>query len=577
MKNQYAFGTPTWNTFGDDKPDQVDYRYESQGKEGWFPMWGLTLVGLVSLNDPPRPKVDVSVKKCRDAGVKVIMVTGDQPPTAAAIAHKVNIITEPEKEFDKMLEMTYPGTNRKYTKEEAFEECKSIVIHGDKLAGVINAEEAMDDDEPEKGRIIMDWIRKPEVVFARTTPSQKLQIVDACQRLGHVVAVTGDGVNDSPAIKQADIGIAMGSGSEVAQNAADMLLLDDNFSSIVNGVEEGRLIFDNLKKSIAYTLSSNIPEISPFLFFMMFQIPQPLSTVLILCIDLGTDMVPAISFAYENPELDIMERYPRNSQRDHLVNAKLISFAYLQIGITQAAAGFFTYFYIMNDYGFKPGTLFGLASTKGVYPKNSDSYNPFAVNRGNTNAIKDAEGNWNLTEKNLDMVTPRQSALDVRLFFMTRDNTEWAPCRWGEDADVPHFYKFSHVSENRICYTVEGLFYAQCGYLISIVCVQWSDLLICKTRNLSISQQGMINWNSNFALFFETALVAILCYVPFLNTVLGTRMIAFPHFAIPSVSFFMVIVFYDELRKVFLRRGMVYSRTTGRVVFKGWTVRNTYY
>lgn len=328
-KNNYPYATATWASFGDDKPELVDYRLDSQGKEGWFPMWNLTLVGVVSLNDPPRPKVDVSVKKCREAGVKVIMVTGDQPPTAAAIAFKVNIITEPEKEFDKMLEMIKPGTDRKYTHEEAFEECKAIVIHGDKLASVINAEEALDDDEPEKGRIIMDWIRKPEVVFARTTPSQKLQIVDACQRLGHVVAVTGDGVNDSPAIKQADIGIAMGSGSEVAQNAADMLLLDDNFSSIVNGVEQGRLIFDNLKKSIAYTLSSNIPEISPFLFFMMFQIPQPLSTVLILCIDLGTDMIPAISFAYENPELDIMERYPRNSKRDHLVNAKLISFAYL--------------------------------------------------------------------------------------------------------------------------------------------------------------------------------------------------------------------------------------------------------
>merc|ERR1712032_1293990 len=180
--------------------------------------------------------------------------------------------------------------------------CKSIVIHGDTLAKVHTAEDALEDDEIEKGRIIMDWIRKPEVVFARTTPSQKLLIVDACQRLGHVVAVTGDGVNDSPAIKQADIGIAMGSGSDVAQNAADMLLLDDNFSSIVNGVEEGRLIFDNLKKSIAYTLSSNIPEISPFLVFICVQTPLPLTTVLILCVDLGTDMVPAISMAYERPE-----------------------------------------------------------------------------------------------------------------------------------------------------------------------------------------------------------------------------------------------------------------------------------
>jgi sodium/potassium-transporting ATPase subunit alpha len=116
---------------------------------------------------------------------------------------------------------------------------------------------------------LIEWISKPEIVFARTTPSQKLLIVDACQRAGHVVAVTGDGVNDSPAIKKANIGIAMGSGSDVAKNAADMLLLDDNFSSIVNGVEQGRVIFDNLKKSICYTLSSNIPELIPFLSFII--------------------------------------------------------------------------------------------------------------------------------------------------------------------------------------------------------------------------------------------------------------------------------------------------------------------
>lgn len=301
-------------------------------------MWSFTLIGLVSLNDPPRPKVDVSVQKCKAAGIRVIMVTGDQPPTAAAIAAKVNIITKPDLEYNRILEnhiqkQLKEGVDEKdvvpMEPEEAFKMCESIVIHGDELSKVSTAEDALEDDEIEKGRIIMDWIRKPEVVFARTTPSQKLLIVDACQRLGHVVAVTGDGVNDSPAIKKADIGIAMGSGSEVAQNAADMLLLDDNFSSIVKGVEEGRLIFDNLKKSIAYTLSSNIPEISPFIIYMAAQVPLPLSTVLILCIDLGTDMVPAISFAYENPELDIMERYPRNSKRDHLVNAKLVSFAYL--------------------------------------------------------------------------------------------------------------------------------------------------------------------------------------------------------------------------------------------------------
>merc|ERR1711935_1056796 len=248
----------------------------------------------------------------------------------------------------------------------------------------------LEEDDPAKGAFIQEWIAKPEGVFARTTPSQKLLIVAACQKAGHVVAVTGDGVNDSPAIKKADIGIAMGSGSDVAKNAADMLLLDDNFSSIVNGVEEGRLIFDNLKKSIAYTLSSNIPEISPFLFFIIFQVPLPLSTVLILCIDLGTDMVPAISFAYENPELDIMERYPRNAKRDHLVNAKLISFAYLQIGIVQASAGFFTYFYILHDYGVRPSTTFALALEDGYIPAPTDVYNPAALNYGNSNYLNES-------------------------------------------------------------------------------------------------------------------------------------------------------------------------------------------
>jgi sodium/potassium-transporting ATPase subunit alpha len=321
-------------------------------------MHDLTLVGVVSLNDPPRTNVDLSVSKCRSAGIKVIMVTGDQPPTAAAIAAKVNIIKHPKNEFNNLVAAEKEkGTYKEgVTEETMMAKSTGIVIHGDELARRHLEEEKLGlaEDDPQKGAFIQEWIAKPEVVFARTTPSQKLLIVAACQKAGHVVAVTGDGVNDSPAIKKADIGIAMGSGSDVAKNAADMLLLDDNFSSIVNGVEEGRLIFDNLKKSIAYTLSSNIPEILPFIFFILFQVPLPLSTVLILCIDLGTDMIPAISFAYENPELDIMDRQPRKAKMDHLVNTKLISFAYLQIGVIQASAGMYTYFLILNDFGIRP-------------------------------------------------------------------------------------------------------------------------------------------------------------------------------------------------------------------------------
>ena len=161
-----------------------------------------------------------------------------------------------------------------------FRDARACVIHGSDLRDMT------------PGQIDDIIAHHAEIVFARTSPQQKLIIVEGCQRQGQIVAVTGDGVNDSPALKKADIGVAMGiAGSDVSKQAADMILLDDNFASIVTGVEEGRLIFDNLKKSIAYTLTSNIPEISPFLLFILADVPLPLGTITILCIDLGTDLV----------------------------------------------------------------------------------------------------------------------------------------------------------------------------------------------------------------------------------------------------------------------------------------------
>merc|ERR1711877_43623 len=176
------------------------------------------------------------------------------------------------------------------------------------LAAVVHGGEIKDLSEKQLDEVLM---YHSEIVFARTSPQQKLIIVEGCQRMGAIVAVTGDGVNDSPALKKADIGVAMGiAGSDVSKQAADMILLDDNFASIVTGVEEGRIIFDNLKKSIAYTLSSNIPEIAPFLFNQTVYIPLPLTTVMILLVDLGTELAPAISLAHEGKEADIMQRPP---------------------------------------------------------------------------------------------------------------------------------------------------------------------------------------------------------------------------------------------------------------------------
>merc|ERR1711922_60164 len=225
-------------------------------------------------------------------------------------------------------------------------------------AAVVHGGELKDMDDKQLDNLLM---YHNEIVFAGTSPQQKLIIVEGCQRMGAIVAVTGDGVNDSPALKKADIGVAMGiAGSDVSKQAADMILLDDNFASIVTGVEEGRLIFDNLKKSIAYTLTSNIPEITPFLLFIVANIPLPLGTVTILCIDLGTDMLPAISLAYEQAESDIMKRQPRNPFTDKLVNERLISMAYGQIGMIQMSAGFFVYFVILCENGFWPSRLLGL-------------------------------------------------------------------------------------------------------------------------------------------------------------------------------------------------------------------------
>lgn len=332
--------------FCDYKMDSKKYPsgYPFNSDEPNFPTDNLRFVGLMSMIDPPRAAVPDAVAKCRSAGIKVIMVTGDHPITAKAIAKSVGIITEGSETVEDIAMRL--GCE---VKDVNPRDARACVVHGTDLRDY--SQEQLDDM----------LALHAEIVFARTSPTQKLTIVEGCQRQGQIVAVTGDGVNDSPALKKADIGVAMGiAGSDVSKQAADMILLDDNFASIVTGVEEGRLIFDNLKKSIAYTLTSNIPEISPFLMFILFDIPLPLGTVTILCIDLGTDLWPAISLAYEEAESDIMKRRPRDPLHDKLVNERLISVAYGQIGMIQASAGFYTYTVIMGENGFRPSHLPGL-------------------------------------------------------------------------------------------------------------------------------------------------------------------------------------------------------------------------
>jgi sodium/potassium-transporting ATPase subunit alpha len=446
-----------------------------------FPISGLRFVGLMSMIDPPRAAVPDAVAKCRSAGIKVIMVTGDHPITAKAIAKSVGIISEGNETIEDIsarLNIPIEDVNPR--------EAHAAVVHGGELKDL---------NDEQLDEIL---IYHTEIVFARTSPQQKLIIVEGCQRMGAIVAVTGDGVNDSPALKKADIGVAMGiAGSDVSKQAADMILLDDNFASIVTGVEEGRLIFDNLKKSIAYTLTSNIPEISPFLLFIICDIPLPLGTVTILCIDLGTDMVPAISMAYEEAESDIMKRMPRNPFTDKLVNERLISVAYGMIGMIQAAAGFFVYFVIMGENGFWPSKLFGLR-------KYWDS-----------SAINDLEDSYH-----------------QEWTYKDRKNLEYT------------------------CHT---------AFFVSIVIVQWADLIICKTRKLSVFQQGMSNWILNFGLVFETCLAAFLSYTPGMDK--GLKMYPLKiNWWFPGIPFSLLIFIFDEVRKWILRNNP-----------GGWVEKETYY
>uniref|UniRef100_A0A670IIF8 H(+)/K(+)-exchanging ATPase n=1 Tax=Podarcis muralis TaxID=64176 RepID=A0A670IIF8_PODMU len=290
--------------------------YNFDSDEMNFPTSGLCFAGLISMIDPPRATVPDAVMKCRTAGIRVIMVTGDHPITAKAIAASVGIISEGSETVEDI------ATRLRIPVEQ--------VNKRDARACVVNGGQLKDMETEELVEILK---MHPEMVFARTSPQQKLIIVESCQKLGAIVAVTGDGVNDSPALKKADIGVAMGiAGSDAAKNAADMILLDDNFASIVTGVEQGRLIFDNLKKSIAYTLTKNIPELTPYLIYITVSVPLPLGCITILFIELCTDIVIPLSFpAYERAESDIMHLKPRNPRRDRLVNEALAVYSYFQI------------------------------------------------------------------------------------------------------------------------------------------------------------------------------------------------------------------------------------------------------
>jgi sodium/potassium-transporting ATPase subunit alpha len=275
---------------------------------------GMILTGLVGLEDPPRPEVPDAIARCGTAGIRIIMVTGDHPQTALAIARQIGLVKTEQ----------------------------PVVIGGDQLRSI----------SPAQLQLALD---AREIIFARVAAEQKMLIVQALQKKGEIVAVTGDGVNDAPALKTADIGIAMGiAGTDVAKEAADLILLDDNFASIVAAIEEGRAVFDNIRKFLTYILTHNFAELVPYLAAILFRIPIPLTVMQVLLIDLGTDTFPALALGAERPDPEAMNRPPR-PRSERLLTWPLIARAYVFLGPLEAMAAMTIYFYVLAQAGWRYG------------------------------------------------------------------------------------------------------------------------------------------------------------------------------------------------------------------------------
>lgn len=264
---------------------------------------GLTFIGLLGMIDPPRPEVKTAIKECREAGIKTVMITGDHVITATAIAKDLGLLPPRGKVMDGQM-----------LNELSQEELVEVV-----------------DDV---------------YVFARVSPEHKLKIVTAYQENGHIVAMTGDGVNDAPAIKQADIGISMGiTGTDVAKEASSLILVDDNFATIKSAIKEGRNIYENIRKFIRYLLASNVGEILVMLFAMLLALPLPLVPIQILWVNLVTDGLPAMALGMDQPEDDVMQRKPRSPKEGVFARGlgwKVVSRGFL-IGIATLGAFMFIY------------------------------------------------------------------------------------------------------------------------------------------------------------------------------------------------------------------------------------------
>lgn len=282
----------------------------------------LVFLGLMAMMDPPRPEVADAVQICREAGIRMVMITGDYGLTAESLARRVGMLSS----------------------------ANPLILTGAELDNLSDAE--------------IEEILKKEIIFARMAPDHKLRLVSVFQNMGEVVVVTGDGVNDAPALRKADVGVAMGIiGTDVAKEAADVIITNDNFAAIVRAISEGRAVYDNIRKFITYIFASNVPEFLPFMFTALARVPLALTVRQILAIDMGTDILPALALGMEKPEPAVMKRKPR--RRDHpLIDTKLILRSFLWLGLIEAALCYSGFYFVYTFLG--DGLILNVPWLKGV-------------------------------------------------------------------------------------------------------------------------------------------------------------------------------------------------------------------
>jgi len=480
-----------WSKLPADLPDSVFASLGDGEPPAELQLDRLTFVGLLSLLDPPRPGVADSILQCHDAGIQVIMVTGDHPETARSIARTINIMPSRTREE----EADYRGVP---ISEVHPNDVNAIVIHtADELPNFTQA----------------DWdytLSRKEVVFARSLPAQKQQIVQELQARGHIVAVTGDGTNDCPALRQAACGVAMGiSGSDIAKNAAQVVLLDDNFCSLVAGIQEGRLIFHNMKKCIMYTVTHLMPEIVPFLLLILVKLPVAMQTVMVLCIDLGTELMPSIALAWEEGEANFMQQPPRDTKKDRLVTPQLLFMAYIAAGIWETAVCYWGYFWAFTGFGYNWEDLFGAG-----YAMNCLDYQDM-------------------------MKTP--AFVDEMTVLMNRNEVFATDPKYAAKT-LESFWDFS----------MNALSTSQTAYIYGIVICQLGNILCCRARYESLFSRPFNRW---IAVGMVVALIIINCvtYIPFLHSVFGaTRLPA--QYIFVCVPAIVIMIACDEFRKWIIRR-----------------------